>query len=117
MVDGGELMPRSRLGRSAAEGIELEVGQAAEAIEIEKGPGEAFVFRFLAAEFGGGDQPSVLPITEDGENFRVGGNGLGDERSFVFEPQDAEVGVGNLGGDQEVAGMEIPEGRLFRLAG
>ena len=51
-LHGGQSVGRGRELPAAAEGFQLEVGKAPEAIEIEEAAREAFLFRFLSAQLG-----------------------------------------------------------------
>ncbi len=66
---------REGAGRGAAEhGGELQVGKAAQSLEVEEGTGEAFVFGFLAAELGGGNQAGPFAFPHGGDDVLVGGD-------------------------------------------
>ena len=75
------------------------------------------VFGLLAAKFGGGDETGLIAVAQGLDDLAVGSDGLGDEGFFLIEPEEAEVILGHLGGDEETACVEIPEGGLLGLVG
>ena len=107
---------RGRRG-PAEEGAQLQVGQSPKAIEIEKGARESLVFCFLTAKGGGRNEAHDFPVPHGGNDFTIGGNGLGDEGTFFIESENAEVRLGDLSGDEEATAVKIPEGGLFFFAG
>ena len=101
---------------AAAEGFQLQKRKALETFKIKEAAREAFLFRFLAAQLGFRNQPRLFALAQNPHDHLVGGNGFGDEGALFKEAEDAEVGLSDLGGHEEAAGMEIPEGGPFGSA-
>ncbi|MDH3771015.1 MAG: hypothetical protein OET79_08530, partial [Nitrospirota bacterium] len=109
---GGEISRiwAGRLESAATERSKLQIGETAQAVEVEKGASQALVFSFLAPKFGGGNQADSLAVAHGLDDPEVGTDGLRHELLLFIEAKEANVGVGHLGGDEEAAGVEIPEG-------
>ena len=116
-ADGSEVTGGAGQGASSAEGLELQVREATQAVKIEKATGETFVFGFLSEQFGIGEQAGLPSLPQDFHDFPVGRNGIGDQGTLFVKAQDAEVSVGHPGGHEQAAGMEIPEGGLLCFQG
>jgi len=95
----------------------LQVREATQAVKIEKGTREIFVFGFVPEQFGIREEAGLFSLPPDFHDFPVGRNGIGDQGTLFVKTEGAEVSVGHPGGYEQAAGVEIPEGGLLGFPG